>query len=108
MDDDLDTSSVVDLLFRAVRQANTALDAGDPATAAPLAAAVREICRAVGLVLDAGGEGSVPADVLAMVAQRDEARAARDWARADELRDDVQAAGWVVEDTASGAVVRRA
>ncbi len=32
---------------------------------------------------------------------------AKDWATADALRDELQAAGWVVEDGATGTVVRR-
>ena len=43
----------------------------------------------------------------ALVSQRDAARAARDFARADALRDELTALGWTVEDTASGTAVRR-
>ena len=51
MDDDLDTPAAMALLFDSVRQANAALDAGDLATAGPLAGAVDAICEAVGLEL---------------------------------------------------------
>ena len=50
MDDDLDTPRATALIFDTVRRANAAFDAGDPAAAA-LAAAVHEICDAVGLEL---------------------------------------------------------
>ena len=60
MDDDLDTPRATALIFDTVRRANAALDAGDAAAAA-LAAAVHEICDAVGLEL--GVAGDVPADV---------------------------------------------
>jgi cysteinyl-tRNA synthetase len=46
--------------------------------------------------------------VLARAAERDAARAAKDYAAADAIRDELQAAGWVVEDTAQGTSVRRA
>ena len=107
MDDDLDTPAAMALVFGLVTRANAALDAGDVATAAPLAAAVLEICDAVGLVLDAGG-ADVPADVLARARARDDARAAKDWAAADALRDALVADGWIVEDTADGTQVRPA
>jgi cysteinyl-tRNA synthetase len=107
MDNDLDTPAAVALLFGLVGQANTALDAGDSATAAPLAAAAFEICRSVGLVLNAGGE-EVPAEILDRARARDEARAAKDWAAADAIRDELTAAGWLVEDTADGTQVRPA
>jgi cysteinyl-tRNA synthetase len=49
----------------------------------------------------------VPDDVLALAHQRDEARAARDWAAADRLRDDIVARGYRVEDTPGGTRVYR-
>jgi cysteinyl-tRNA synthetase len=107
MDADLDTPAAVALLFGLVTRVNTALDAGDAATAAPLVAAIGEITRAVGLVLDAGG-GDVPDEVLAAARRRDEARAAKDWAAADAIRDELTADGWLVEDTPSGTQVRPA
>ena len=107
MDNDLDTPAAVALLFGLVGQANTALDAGDAASAAPLAVAAFEICSAVGLVLNAGGE-EVPAEILERARARDEARAAKDWAAADAIRDELTAAGWLVEDTADGTQVRPA
>ena len=107
MDDDLDTPAAMALVFGLVSRANTALDAGDDAAAAPLAAAVFEICGAVGLVLDAGGT-EVPTEVLERARARDEARAAKDWAAADALRDALVTDGWIVEDTAAGTQVRPA
>jgi cysteinyl-tRNA synthetase len=107
MDDDLGTPAVVAQLFGLVRRVNTALDAGDPIAAAPLAAAVDEICRAVGLVLDAT-VADVPDEIIARARHRDDARAAKDWSTADAIRDEIEAAGWVVEDTADGTQVRLA
>jgi cysteinyl-tRNA synthetase len=108
MDDDLQTPTATGLLFDLVRRANAALDAGDAAGAAPLAAAATEIAGALGLDLHAEAAGEVRADVLGWAAERDAARAAKDWSRADALRDQIVAAGYVVEDTPAGAVVRPA
>jgi cysteinyl-tRNA synthetase len=107
MDADLDTPRVMALLSEIRRRANTALDMEDRAEAASLGAAFLEISGALGLVLDAGGD-EVPAEVLAVARQRDDARAAKDWAQADALRDQLVADGWVVEDTPSGTQVRPA
>jgi cysteinyl-tRNA synthetase len=104
MDDDLDTPRATALLFDTVRRANAALDAGDPAAPA-LVAAAREICTAFGLELRAAGE--VPADVADRAAAIDAARAAKDYATADELRAGLQADGWLVETTKQGTTVRR-
>ena len=48
----------------------------------------------------------VPAEVSALVAERDGARRAHDYARADALRDEIGAAGFDVIDDASGSTVR--
>lgn len=105
MDDDLDTSNAMALLFDTVRRANTALDADERAVAGSLAAAVHEMCTAIGLVLKT--EGEIPPDVLAKADALDTARAARDFAGADALRAELQADGWFVETTKQGTAVRR-
>ncbi|MCU1359118.1 MAG: cysS [Ilumatobacteraceae bacterium] len=104
MDDDLDTPGGTAVLFDTVRRANAALDAGS-ADAASLVAAVHQMCLAVGLVLNAGGD--VPAEAAAKAAALDAARAARDFAAADALRSELQADGWTVETTKAGTSLRR-
>ena len=105
MDDDLDTPRAMALVFDTVRAANAAIDSGD-GSAASLAAAVFEICSAVGLELSAGGD-DVPADVAARAAALDRARADKDYAAADAIRAGLQADGWTVETTKDGTAVRR-
>ena len=105
MDSDLDTPGAVDLLFRQVREGNTALDQDDAEAAARAAATVREIAGALGLELDEGGS-EVPAEVQALVDERQSARAAKDFARADALRDELSALGWTVEDSPDGPIPR--
>jgi len=106
MDDDLDTPAVVAHVSDLRRRANTALDDGDAVAAAPLAAAVREITGAVGLVLG-GGDADVDEATVALVAARDGARASRDFAAADRIRDRLRALGWTVEDTPAGTRIHR-
>jgi cysteinyl-tRNA synthetase len=107
MDDDLQTPTACRILFDLVRRANAALDGGDVAAAGPAAAAAFEIAGALGLELRAEVD-AVPDEVRGWARARDAARAARDWARADELRDRITGAGYVIEDTPSGTVVRPA
>jgi cysteinyl-tRNA synthetase len=92
------------VLFDTVRRANAALDSGS-GEAAALAAAVQQMCLAVGLVLNAGGD--VPAEAAAKAQALDAARAAKDFATADALRAELQADGWTVETTKSGTALRR-
>ena len=104
MDNDLDTSSSVALLFETVRRANAALDANE-ASAASLSAAVNEICLAFGLELKQASE--IPSEIADKAAALDAARAAKDFATADALRTELTAAGWIVETNKAGTTVRR-
>jgi cysteinyl-tRNA synthetase len=104
MDNDLDTSSSVALLFETVRRANAALDANE-ASAASLSAAVNEICLAFGLELKQASE--IPSEIADKAAGLDAARAAKDFATADALRTELTAAGWIVETNKAGTTVRR-
>jgi cysteinyl-tRNA synthetase len=61
----------------------------------------------MGLDVHTVADDDVPADMADLARRRDEARAARDFALADALRDQIQAQGWVVEDTATGTAIRR-
>ncbi len=56
----------------------------------------------------APAEIEVPDEVSALVQAREEARAAKDWGRADELRKQVSDLGYVIEDTKEGAKIARA
>jgi cysteinyl-tRNA synthetase len=107
MDDDLDTPGALAGLFELVRRANRAGDKGDTDTATRLATTVAVLCGALGRALRTGGNDEVDAETASIVAERDAARAAGDWARADELRDQLVGRGWVVEDSAEGTRIRR-
>ena len=106
MDDDLDTPGAMAVVFDTISGANSLLDAGDTAGAAPLVAAVWSMCAAVGLVPRADDE--VPEDIARQVVALDAARAERDFAVADTLRSALQGEGWVVETTKDGTRVHRA
>ncbi len=106
MDNDLDTPGALAAIFELVTAAHSAADEGDEAEGARLAHSAAVLLAAMGLSLRAD-ETEVDADSARLVAQRDEARRARDFARADALRDELVARGWTVEDTPSGTAIRR-
>ena len=106
MDDDFDTPAAVAVLQMLRRDANTALDDGRTDDAAALIATVRSVASALGLELT-GATLEIESDVAELVAQRDAARAAKDWAGADRIRDELLALGIVLEDTPNGTVWRQ-
>ena len=105
MEDDLGTPKAMATVFDLVGKANAALDSGDD-TAAALAATAVELAGVLGLEFEAG-EAEADPEIDELVARRTEARANKDFAEADAIRDQLQAMGIEVEDTAAGPVWRR-
>jgi cysteinyl-tRNA synthetase len=107
MDDDLSVPKALAVVHEAVTEGNSALASGDRAGAAKQAANVRAMMAVLGLdPLDehwAGGGSGLSSVIEALVTvalgQRQAARERKDWAAADAIRDQLLAAGIVVEDT---------
>ena len=99
--DDLNTAKALGHLF-------TMLDADDVSDLekAKLASLVDSIFR-IDILSYAPPKADVPAEVQAMLEARNAARKDRDFAKADQLRDEITALGFVIEDTAQGSVVKR-
>jgi cysteinyl-tRNA synthetase len=97
--DDFNTPAARAELFAWVAEANRRLDAGERVGPGRLG----ELLHAFGLESLLTGESERPSDeVERMAAERQEARAARDFERADRLRDELAARGWEIRDTADG------
>ena len=124
MDDDFNTPEALAVLQQLARELNTAKAAGDAAGAAGLAAELRALGGILGLLqhdpagwlatpsqLTAGAEHGVAAlsdaEVEARIAARTAARASRQWAESDRIRDELAAAGIILEDGAGGTRWRR-
>lgn len=105
MDNDLDTPAAMALVFDAVRRANTAFDNGDVSAASSLRAAVTEILGSLGIELSTGDD--ISDDIAAKASELDAARAAKDFATADAIRNELQSLGYVVETSKEGTRIRR-
>ena len=102
MDHDFGTPEAVATIFDLVRRANAAIDdKSDEAGALALTAI--ELANSLGLAVGIEAEaGSDDGEIDALLIQREEAKAAKDYATADQIRDDLRGRGITVEDTAEG------
>jgi len=115
MNDDFGTPEACAVLFDLVREINR-LRETDADAAAGLAARLRELAGLLGVLqleaddfLRAGAEGRVDAaQVDALIAARLAARAGKDWAESDRIRDQLTAMGVVLEDGKGGTTWRLA
>jgi cysteinyl-tRNA synthetase len=106
MDDDFGTPTATALINEARKEGNLAFDAGDAARGADLAATVMELSRAVGLRLRVAS-AEVDDASADKAKRRDQARTDKDWALADTLRAELEAAGWTVQDGPTGTRLTR-
>ena len=129
MDDDFNTAGGLAAIFALVTAANTYLDqaGADTSTALALRAsdAIVELADVLGIQLDRESASNLPAELVdlaraqagyegdsaeeaaeVLLQARQEARAAKNWALADAIRDGIAALGLIVEDTAAGARLR--
>ena len=108
MDDDINTADAISVIFELVKFTNT--NVTDNAGKAFLQALKDEIVMLAdicGLIVDKKEE-ILDADIEALIQERQEARKARNFARADEIRDMLAAQGIILEDTREGVKWKRA
>ena len=101
MDDDLNTADAISAIFELVADVNKIITK-NPAKSVceECAKAIRELGAVLGLLQ--GGNGEADDDIQAILMERADARANKDWAKSDELRDKLRDMGYAVKDTPQG------
>ncbi|VEB25669.1 cysteinyl-tRNA synthetase [Actinobacillus lignieresii] len=114
MDDDFNTPGALAVLFEIAREVNK-LKTEDMAKANGLAVRLKELAGVLGLLyqdpeafLQGDTNNDEVAEIEALIKQRNEAKAAKNWAVADEVRDKLKAMNIVLEDTPNGTTWRKA
>jgi cysteinyl-tRNA synthetase len=107
LDDDLNISAAWGAVFEWVRETNRQLadNSLNSATAAAALAAWGKIDSVLGIGTPA--ETKAPAEIVALLEARQAARRAKDFKRADAMRDELKTRGWVIEDTPKGPKLKQ-
>ena len=107
LDDDLNISGALAVLFETLRESNRRMDEG-MLTPAQAKGMLLWLARVDGvLALEPDIASALPAEVEELVSARAAARAAKEWKKSDLLRDQIAALGWTVKDTKDGQKVSK-
>ena len=110
LDDDLNTAEGLAAIFEYVRETNTAMDAGEfcAGNVGPAGALIERFDSIFDVMRPTAKEGSVSdAQIEALIAERGQAKKARNFARSDQIRDELAAQGILLEDTKDGVRWKR-
>ncbi|MDY6037586.1 MAG: cysteine--tRNA ligase [Eubacterium sp.] len=104
MDDDLNTADAISAIFGLVTEINTVLRGGSSKVYAKSALKIfNELTDVLGIIQKQVSD--IEADVEALVEERQQARKNKDFARADEIRDELKARGYILKDTPQGVQI---
>jgi len=107
LDDDLNISAALGVLFETIRETNRAMDRQE--LDATSATAWLKWWQRIDTVLDVEAETEIkpPAEVLQLAKERETARREKNWKRSDQLRDQIFVLGWEARDTKDGQKLAR-
>ena len=103
MDDDLNTADGVAAVFELVKDINTSILDKEVSknVCQPAATVFDELCDVLGILYNRKNN-DVDSDIEALIEERQQARANKDWATADRIRDELKAKGIILKDTPQG------
>ncbi len=109
LSDDLNTADALSAIFELVREINTLITSGNAAEGELKACAdvFDELTDVLGICYNRAKEETIPEEINKFALQRQEARKARDFAKADALRDKISELGYVIEETRQGTTIKK-
>lgn len=108
MEDDFNTADAIAAIFELVKYANQNTDSSSSkAYSQALLDELTTLCDVLGILVETKEE-MLDSDIEALIEERQQARKNRDFARADEIRDELLEKGIVLEDTREGVKWKRA
>ena len=108
MDDDLNTADAISVIFELVKYANVNVnEESSKATVDLVLKTVEKLCDVLGIITEKKEE-ILDSDIEALIEERQAARKAKNFARADEIRDQLSDMGIILEDTREGVKWKRA
>lgn len=108
MDDDLNTADAISVIFELVKYANVNVtEDSSKATVELVLNTIEKLCDILGIITEKKEE-ILDSDIEALIEERQAARKAKNFARADEIRDQLSSMGIILEDTREGVKWKRA
>ena len=108
VNDDLNTPKAFAAVFELVRASNAAIATLSPSEAGAIINVFRRMDEVLGVIFfEKKEKEEVPEEILAILNERAAARAAKNWAESDRLRDELAAKGWIVKDSRDGQSVTK-
>ena len=108
MDDDLNTADAISVIFELVKYANVNVtEESSKATVELVLNTIEKLCDILGIITEKKEE-ILDSDIEALIEERQAARKSKNFARADEIRDQLSSMGIILEDTREGVKWKRA
>lgn len=109
LSDDLNTADGISAIFELVREINSLISVGNASKSELKACAdlFDELTGVLGICYNRNKQEDIPEEIQKLADERQKARKAKDFARADALRDKISELGYIIEETRQGTTIKR-
>ena len=107
MEDDFNTADAISAIFEMVKLANVTAEGAGKAYISYVRETIEKLCDVLGIITEKEEE-LLDSDIEALIEERQQARKAKNFARADEIRNQLAEQGIILEDTRAGVKWKRA